>query len=117
MDAPGTSGERGMQLDRRTMIAGAGAAIAAAPSLARGANRSAPWYSSAIVVDGLGGINDPYSPDDQLRLSDRGCTDYAMTRLTVVRDTTLRVGNDVDSREQFQKSLEQYHSYFAANPD
>jgi membrane dipeptidase len=106
-----------MQVDRRTMIAGAGAAIAAAPSLARGANRSAPWYSNAIVIDGLGGINDPYSPDDQLRLSDRGWAEYQATGLTVVRDTMLPVGNHADSWEQFQKSLDQYHSYFAANPD
>jgi membrane dipeptidase len=106
-----------MQVDRRTMIAGAGAAIAAAPSLAAAANRSAPWYSRAIVVDGLGGINDPYSPDDQLRLSDRGWTEYRMTGLSVVRDTMLPVGNHVDSWEQFQKSVEQYHAYFAANPD
>ena len=29
----------------------------------------------------------------------------------------LPVGNHADSWEQFQKSLDQYHSYFAANPD
>jgi membrane dipeptidase len=106
-----------MQFDRRTMIAGAAAVIAAAPALARKASGYPSWYSNAIVIDGLGGINDPYSPDDQLRLSDRGWAEYRTTGLTVVRDTMLPVGNHADSWEQFQKSLDQYHSYFAANPD
>jgi membrane dipeptidase len=106
-----------MHVDRRTMIVGAAAAIAAAPGLARTANGSPSWYSNAVVIDGLGGINDPYSPDDQLRLSDRGWAEYRMTGLTVVRDTMLPVGNHVDSWEQLQKSIDQYHAYFAANPD
>ena len=110
-----------MKVDRRTMIGGAAAAvagaIAAGPAVARKANAAPPWYSNAVVIDGLGGINDPYSPDDQLRLSERGWTEYRMTGLTVVRDTMLPVGNHADSWEQFQKSIDQYHSYFAANPD
>ncbi|MEO8455635.1 MAG: membrane dipeptidase [Sphingomicrobium sp.] len=99
------------------MIVGAAAVIAAAPALARKTGAYPSWYSNAIVIDGLGGINDPYSPDEQLRLSDRGWAEYRMTGLTVVRDTMLPVGNHADSWEQFQKSLDQYHAYFAANPD
>ncbi len=106
-----------MQVDRRTMIVGAAAVIAAAPALARKTGAYPSWYSNAIVIDGLGGINDPYSPDEQLRLSDRGWAEYRMTGLTVVRDTMLPVGNHADSWEKFQKSLDQYHAYFAANPD
>src|SRR5881628_3141281 len=105
-----------MKVDRRTVIAGAAAVLAAGPALAKG-TAPAPWYRNALVIDGLGGINDPYSPDDQLRLSDRGWAEYRTTGLTVVRDTMLPVGNHVDSWADFQKSLDQYHSYFAANPD
>ena len=105
-----------MDLDRRTVVFGTAAALVAGPALARGPARVG-WYSNAIVIDGLGGINDPYSPDDLLRLSDRGWAEYRATGLTVVRDTMLPVGNHADSWEQFQKSLDQYHSYFAANPD
>ncbi len=105
-----------MEVDRRTVVAGAAATLVAGPALGKGM-ASPLWYRNAVVIDGLGGINDPYSPDDQLRLSDRGWAEYRATGLTVVRDTMLPVGNHADSWEQFQKSLDQYHSYFAANPD
>ena len=100
------------------MIAGAAAADCSRRRASRARRRAlAALVSNAIVIDGLGGLNDPYSPDDQLRLSDRGWAEYRATGLTVVRDTMLPVGNHADSWEQFQKSLDQYHAYFAANPD
>jgi membrane dipeptidase len=40
-----------------------------------------------------------------------------MTGLTAVRDTLLPVGNYVDSWEQFQKNLADYHNSLLANPD
>ena len=106
-----------MSVDRRTMMVGAAAAaLAAAPALARKV-ATPSWYSNAVIVDGLGGISDPYGGPDDIRLSARGWAEYRMTGLTAVRDTMLPVGNHADSWEQFQKSLDEYHVYLGANPD
>jgi membrane dipeptidase len=104
-----------MEIDRRTMLGGM-AAAAAAPALARRASTPG-WYANAIVIDGLGGINDPYAAEDDLRLSDRAWAEMRMTGLTAFRDTIVPVGNQVDAWEQFQKILEDYHGYLRANPD
>lgn len=107
-----------MDVDRRTLImSGAAAAlVAAAPASARRAGSSG-WYRNAIVIDGLGGINDPYAPDDQLRISDRAWTEIRQTGITAVRDTVVPVGNSVDSWEQFQANLAHFHDVVRANPD
>lgn len=107
-----------MEVDRRTMMIGgtAAAMVAAAPALAR-KRQAAEWYRSAIVIDGLGGINDPYAPDGQLRLSDRAWTEVRQTGITAVRDTVIPVGNHVDSWEQFNKTLGNFHDIVRANPD
>ena len=48
-----------MDLDRRTVLGGMAAAAIAGPALAREA-RTRSWYTNAIIIDGIGGINDPY---------------------------------------------------------
>lgn len=108
----------GMEVDRRTvMIGGAGAAaLAAAPAMGKAA-KAPDWYRGAIVIDGLGGINDPYGAEDDLRISDRAWTEIRMTGLTAYRDTIVPVGNQVDSWEQFRKNLADYHNLLRANPD
>ena len=105
-----------MNVDRRTVIEGAAAVALSGPGLAKSA-RTPSWYRDAIVVDGLGGINDPYAPEDALRLSDRAWAESRQTGITVVRDTLLPVGNHPDAWERFQRGLAQYHAYFSANPD
>jgi membrane dipeptidase len=107
-----------MDVDRRTVVLGAGAlaAMAAAPALAKPA-RMPDWYRNAILIDGLGGINDPYGAPDDLRLSDRAWAEMRATGLTAVRDTLLPVGNYADSWEQFEKNLADYHDLLRANPD
>jgi membrane dipeptidase len=75
--------EAAMQLDRRTVMTGgaAVAAIVATPAISR--VRSAPgWYDRAIIIDALGGMSDPYGPDDQLRLSDRAWSEMVGTGVT-----------------------------------
>ena len=91
-------------------------AVAPAPALAKKA-ATPSWYSNAIIIDGLGGINDPYCADEELRLSDRAWAEMRQTGLTAVRDTMLPVGNHVDAWEQFQKNLGDYHDQLRANPD
>ncbi len=106
-----------MHIDRRSMLAGAAATFAAAPALAKTGSASAAWYRNTIVIDGLGGISDPYGPDDELRLTDRAWVESRTTGITAVRDTLLPVGNYADSWEQFQKNLSDYHNDLRANPD
>ena len=87
-----------MEVDRRTvMIGGAAAAmLAAAPAFAKG-GKTPSWYRNAIVIDGLGGINDPYGADGDTRLSDRAWAEIRMTGVAAIRDTIVPVGNQVDS--------------------
>jgi membrane dipeptidase len=106
-----------MKVDRRTLLAGATAALATAPAVVRGAAKQAGWYRNAILIDGLGGINDPYGAPDDIRLNDRAWAEYRTTGLTAVRDTILPVGNHADAWEQFSKNLDEYHTYLHANPD
>ena len=105
-----------MYLDRRSLLTGMAAAALAGPSLARKA--AAPsWYSNAIVIDGLGGLSDPYDTGHQLRLSGRAWGEMRMTGITAVRDTLLPVGNYADAWEQFSANLDDYQNQLSANPD
>ncbi|MFL6725689.1 MAG: dipeptidase [Sphingomicrobium sp.] len=93
------------------------ASLAAAPALAMRRSEGASWYDRAIIIDALGGTGDPYSPDDQLRYSDRGWAETAATGVTVVRDTVFPVGNVSDPWSEYQKSVEAKHNVINANPD
>src|SRR5438128_2250604 len=106
-----------MQIDRRSLLAGSAAALAAAPAMAQKAVKQAGWYRNALVIDGLGGINDPYGAEEDLRLSDRAWSEFRMTGLTALRDTIVPVGNQADAWEQFQKNLDDYTDTLRANPD
>src|ERR1043165_7937664 len=105
-----------MNVDRRTMMAGTAAAFAAGPALAKApAPRS--WYDKAIIIDALGGVGDPYGPDDQLRLSDRAWAEMVATGVTVVRDTVMPVGNVTDPWGDYQKAVAGMHNIIEANPE
>jgi membrane dipeptidase len=105
-----------MQVDRRTMIAGAAALFAAGPVMARGALASS-WYDRAIVIDALGGTGDPYMPDGVSRMTDRGWAETVATGVTVVRDTVFPVGNVGDAWGDYQKSIADKQDLLAANPE
>jgi len=105
-----------MDLDRRTMIAGAAALVAAGPAAA-GKPAAAGWYDRAIVIDALGGLSDPYSPDDQLRLGDRAWSEMTATGVTLLRDTVFPVGNVADPWGDYQKDIAAKHNMLNANPD
>lgn len=91
--------------------------LVTAPSLAQHAARRAGWYRNAIVIDGLGGLGDPYAPEEDLRLSERAWAEIKMTGLTAVRDTLLPVGNQADSWEKLKNNLNNYRNVLFANPD
>jgi membrane dipeptidase len=105
-----------MQMDRRTMMAGAVALVAASPAMGRRA-ASSNWYDRAIVIDALGSIGDPYGPDDVLRMTDRGWAETRATGVTMVRDTVSPVGNVPDPWGEYQTSIHDPLNYIAANPD
>jgi membrane dipeptidase len=111
-----TEGGGRMDIDRRTMMAGTAALLAAAPAMARGAVARG-WFRRAIVIDGLGGIGDPYGPEEQLRLSDRAWAEMVATGVTVVRDTVMPVGNLSDAWDQYRKDMTLKQNIIAANPD
>ena len=106
-----------MDVDRRTMMVGTAAALAAGPALARKADAAPGWYRQAIVIDALGGVGDPYSPDEQLRLGDRAWAEMVATGVTALRDTVMPVGNPADPWGDYQKDLALKQNILNANPD
>jgi membrane dipeptidase len=106
-----------MHVDRRTMMAGTAALLAAAPGLGKARPAASGWYDRAIVIDGLGGSGDPYMADGVSRMSDRGWAETVRTGVTAVRDTVMPVGNVADPWGDYQKDIGNKHELIAANPD
>ena len=106
-----------MEVDRRTMLAGAAALMTAGPALAKKAAAASGWYDRAIVIDALGGVGDPYSPDEQLRLGERAWSEMIATGVTVLRDTVFPVGNVTDPWGDYQKDIVAKQNILNANPD
>jgi len=98
------------------MMAGAAAVLTSGPAVARQPGRGG-WYDRAIVIDALGGLSDPYSPDDQLRLGDRAWSEMLATGVTLLRDTVFPVGNVADPWGDYQKDIVAKHNILNANPD
>jgi membrane dipeptidase len=105
-----------MEIDRRTMVGGAAAALLATPLFAK--PRGGPaWYDKAIIIDALGGVGDPYGPEEQLRLSDRAWSEMVATGVTMLRDTVFPVGNVADPWGDYQKDVAAKQNVLNANPD
>src|SRR5262249_51589745 len=106
-----------MQIDRRTLLAGGMAALAAPPAFAQRPAAGPAWCDPAIIIDALGGTSDPYAPDGQLRWSDRAWSETVGTGVTIVRDTVFPVGNAADPWGDYQKDIAFRQTVFGANPD
>jgi membrane dipeptidase len=106
-----------MLIDRRSMIAGAASAALAGSAFAKSAGRTPNWYDQAIIIDALGGVGDPYSPEEQLRLGDRAWAEMVATGVTVLRDTVMPVGNLADPWGDYQKDVVLKQNIINANPD
>jgi membrane dipeptidase len=108
-----------MTIDRRTLLCGAGAAVALATVPLAAAQRPGPpaWYRRAIIIDALGGFGDPEAGDGINRYTDKGWADTLATGVTVVRDTVMPVGNVADPWGDYQASMAEKRAIFGANPD
>jgi membrane dipeptidase len=106
-----------MEFDRRTILAGGAAVLAAAPAMAKAATAKTGWYDQAIIIDALGGVGDPYGPEEQLRLSDRAWAEMVATGVTLLRDTVMPVGNIADPWGDYRKDVEAKQNILNANPD
>jgi len=105
-----------MELDRRTVIRG-GAAILVAPAVSAWSAPTASWYDQAIIIDALGSIEDPHSPNDQLRLSNRAWEEMVQTGVTIMGDTILPVGNPQNPWSIYQRDIALRQKIFDANQD
>jgi membrane dipeptidase len=105
-----------MLIDRRTMMAGTAALLASGPAGA-GRPAAAGWFDRAIIIDALGGLTDPYAPEQQLRMSDRAWKEITATGVTVVRDTLFPVGNVADPWGEYRKAVTSAQNFLNANPD
>ena len=107
-----------MEVDRRTMIAGAAAALAAGGAFAKAASAGPSWYDRSIIIDALGGVGDPYAPQEELlRLGDRAWSEMVATGVTMLRDTVFPVGNGADPWGDYQKDIALKQNLLYANPD
>lgn len=106
-----------MEVDRRTMMAGAAATALVTSAVGRAAPKTPNWYRNAIIIDALGGMGDPYSPEEQLRLGDRAWAEMVATGVTLLRDTVFPVGNVTDPWGDYQKDIAAKQNILNANPD
>lgn len=93
------------------------AAVAVASAPARGARDEGTWYERSVVIDGLGGIVDPYAPAGQTRLSERAWSELKQTGVMAVNETLLPVGNEPDAWAGLLKYLGLFDAVVEANPD
>lgn len=106
-----------MHISRRTML-GSAAALPALPAFAR--NTPQPrdsWFDQAIVIDALGGLNDPYGDPEASRFSSQAIAEMHQTGVTVLRDTIMPVGNVADPWADYRTQIDRFRQIFAANPD
>ena len=105
-----------MQIDRRSLLAGAAAALVAAPAFAQ-RTRAGGWFDRAIIIDALGGLGDPYGDEGTTRYGDRAWAETVATGVTVVRDTVMPVGNVADPWGDYQRDMGIKKAIVAANPE
>lgn len=74
-------------------------------------------YSRAIVIDGLGGFNDPYGPENAVRLSARGAAELRQSGVTAVHFTVNEVGNEPGSWDKTIANIALLDQIVADNSD
>ena len=104
---------------RRELIIGSAALVA---SFARRAGAvtvgfSDQDYRRAIVIDGLGGFDDPYSPPEATVIDPRAVADLKTSGLTMSHLTVNTVGNGADVWEKTIATIAQADQAINDNPE
>jgi membrane dipeptidase len=109
-----------MMATRRELLIGA-AALAASTAARAGAAKTTAFsdqdYRRAIVIDGLGGVDDPYSPQDATVLDPRAVADLKASGLTMSHLTVNTVGNAADVWEKTIVTIAQIDLWITDNPE
>ena len=106
-----------MEISRRAMLGGVAALATTGPAMGQRRGAAPGWFDRAIVIDGLGGVADPYGGEGITRMSDRAFAETMATGVTMLRDTVFPVGNVADPWGEYQKARDENASYLGANPD
>ena len=91
--------------------------LGAAAAMTRPAFAQDTWYDRAIVIDGLGGVKDPYNTPGTWRLSDRAWAETVATGVAMIRDSVFPVGNVADPWGEYLKKIAEHQDELAANAD
>lgn len=108
-----------MEMNRRSWVAGAASmlALSQATNVLAADRKPKDWFANAIIIDGLSSFGDPYAPEEQMRLSEQLKNELRRTGTTAINVTISAVGNDSNVWEHGLKSIENFESAVAANPD
>jgi membrane dipeptidase len=105
---------------RRELIIGAAALAAYAAATRAGTARtdfSDLDYRRAIVIDGLGGFDDPYGPPDTTIIDPRAVADLKASGLTMSHFTVNTVGNAPDVWDKTIVTIAQIDRVISDNPE
>ena len=105
---------------RRDFLVGASALAASAATARVGAPAKAfgdQDYRRAIVIDGLGGVDDPYSPPEATVFDPRAVADLKASGLTMSHFTVNDVGNGPDVWEKTIAMIAQTDQLVSDNPE
>lgn len=103
--------------DLLTQAAGLGALAAVGAARAAPAAFSDASFHGAIVIDGMGSIDDPDGAEDTTVLTPRGVAALRQSGLTAVSLTVNVVGNQPDVWEKTIANIAQVDQLAADNPD
>jgi membrane dipeptidase len=109
-----------MSTRREFLIQGAALATAAAAGNAGAAPATAfsdAEYRRAIVIDGLGGVDDPYAPPGATVLDPRAIADLKTSGLTMSHFTVNTVGNGPDVWAKTVATIAQADQFITDNPE
>ena len=105
---------------RRELIIG-GAALAAYATARRAGAATTTFsdqdYRRAMVIDGLGGVDDPYSPEEASVLDPRAVADLKTSGLTMSHLTVNTVGNGADVWEKTIATIARADQWITDNPE
>ncbi len=105
----------GVSLDRRTLLA-AGLALVPSTKLSAQTRFGSAAYDRAIVIDGLGNLDDPYAPPPAGRMAAGMAADLARSGATAFHFTVGGGGNEEDFRKTVD-AITRYDDFIEANAD